>query len=90
MQASLWPQTGVAVVGRNTIVPDVAAAMARIKHFAAPANALRLSKKTSCVVISHCTDCGSGQRICNVRTIAGNCFPRGCITVIVVNQDLGF
>ena len=80
----------MAVVGRNTIVPDVAAAMARIKHFAAPVIALRLSKKTPCVVTSHCEDCGSPQRICNVWTIAEKCFPRGRVTVILVNQDLGF
>ena len=80
----------VGIVGRNKIVPDVAAAMARIKPFAAPVNALRLSKKTPCVVTSHCKDCGSPQRICNVWTIAEKCFPRGRVTVILVNQDLGF
>ena len=84
------PKQVVVIVGRNKIVPDVAAAMARIKQFAAPVNALRLSKKTPCVVTSHCEDCGSPQRICNVWTIAEKCFPRGRVTVILVNQDLGF
>ena len=84
------PKHVAVVVGRNKIVPDVAAAMARIKNFAAPVNALRLSKKTPCVATSHCEDCGSPQRICNVWTIAEKCFPRGRVSVILVNQDLGF
>ena len=36
----------VALVGRNTIVPDVDDAMFRIKNHAAPTNAIRLDKKT--------------------------------------------
>ena len=87
---SFGPRHVVVVVGRNKIVPDVAAAMGRIKNFAAPVNALRLSKKTPCAATSHCEDCGSPQRICNVWTIAEKCFPRGRVTVLLVNQDLGF
>lgn len=84
------PKHVAVIVGRNKIVPDVSAAMARIKNFAAPVNAMRLSKKTPCVATSHCEDCGSPQRICNVWTIAEKCFPRGRVSVILVNQDLGF
>lgn len=84
------PRHVAVIVGRNKIVPDVNAAMARIKNFAAPVNAMRLSKKTPCAATSHCEDCGSPQRICNVWTIAEKCFPRGRVTVICVNQDLGF
>lgn len=84
------PKHVVVIAGRNKIVPDVEAARARIKNFAAPVNALRLSKKTPCTATSHCEDCSSPQRICNVWTIAEKCFPRGRITVILVNQDLGF
>ncbi|MHC1789961.1 lactate utilization protein [Solidesulfovibrio sp.] len=84
------PRQVAVIVGRNKIVPDVNAAMARIKNFAAPVNAMRLSKKTPCTATAHCEDCGSPQRICNVWTIIEKCFPRGRITVICVNQDLGF
>ncbi|KHK02269.1 lactate utilization protein [Desulfovibrio sp. TomC] len=84
------PKHVVVIAGRNKIVPDVDAARVRIKNFAAPVNALRLSKKTPCTATAHCEDCGSPQRICNVWTIAEKCFPRGRVTVILVNQDLGF
>jgi len=83
------PKQVVVLVGRNKIVPDLTAAFARIKNFAAPLNAMRLSKKTPCVISSHCEDCGSPERICNVWTITEKSYPRGRITVICINQDLG-
>ena len=83
------PKQVVVFVGRNKIVPDVSAAMNRIKEYAAPLNAMRLSKKTPCVASSHCEDCGSPERICNVWTITEKSFPRGRITVVCINQDLG-
>jgi hypothetical protein len=83
------PRRVVVLVGRNKIVPDVAAAFSRIKEFAAPANAIRLSKKTPCAKTSRCEDCGSPERICNVWTITEKSFPRGRVAVICINQDLG-
>ena len=83
------PRHVVVLVGRNKIVPDLTSAFARIKNFAAPANAMRLSKKTPCVVSSHCEDCGSPERICNVWTVTEKSFPRGRIAVVCINQDLG-
>jgi hypothetical protein len=84
------PRHVVVLAGRNKLVVDVAAAMARVKNYAAPVNAMRLSKKTPCVATARCEDCGSPQRICNVWTITEKCFPRGRITVVLINQDLGF
>jgi hypothetical protein len=83
------PRRVVVLVGRNKIVSDVSAAFARIKEFAAPANAMRLSKKTPCAKTARCEDCGSPERICNVWTITEKSFPRGRVTVICINQDLG-
>ncbi len=83
------PRQAVVLVGRNKLVSDLTSAISRIKEFAAPANAMRLSKKTPCVATSHCEDCGSPERICNVWTITEKSFPRGRITVILINQDLG-
>lgn len=83
------PRRVVVLVGRNKIVPDLSAAFARIKDYAAPTNAMRLSKKTPCVKTSRCEDCGSPERICNVWTITEKSFPKGRIAVICINQDLG-
>jgi hypothetical protein len=83
------PRRVVVLVGRNKIVPDVDAAIRRIKAYAAPINAMRLDKKTPCVATSRCQDCGSPERICNVWTITEKSYPRKRISVICINQDLG-
>lgn len=83
------PRKVVVLVGRNKLVPDLATAMRRVKEYAAPANAMRLGKKTPCAATARCADCGSPDRICNVWTITEKSFPRGRISVICINQDLG-
>jgi hypothetical protein len=79
----------IILLGRNKIVPDLDAAMFRIKNYAAPANAMRLDKKTPCTKTSYCEECKSPDRICNVWSITEKSFPKGRIRVILINQDLG-
>lgn len=83
------PKRVLVVVGRNKIVPDLDSAMHRIKDYAAPANALRLNCKTPCVKTAECADCNSPGRICNTWTITEKSFPKGRVTVILVNDELG-
>lgn len=83
------PRWVVIMVGRNKIVADLEQAMARIKHLAAPANAIRHEQKTPCVKTAYCMDCSSPARICNVWTIHEKSYPKGRVKVILINQDLG-
>lgn len=83
------PKHVVILVGRNKIVPDLEAAMVRIKEYAAPANAMRLDKKTPCVKTSVCEECKSPDRICNMWTITQKSFPKGRIKVVLINENLG-
>ena len=83
------PAHVVIIAGRNKIVPDVEEAMFRVKNLAAPANAMRLDKKTPCVKTSYCDECKSPDRICNSWTITEKSYPKGRVNVILVNQDLG-
>jgi L-lactate utilization protein LutB len=83
------PRHVIILVGRNKIVPDVDEAMQRIKNYAAPANAMRLDKKTPCVKTSYCEECSSPDRICNAWSIVEKSFPKGRIKVVLINQDLG-
>ena len=83
------PRHVVIIAGRNKIVPDVDEAMFRVKNIAAPANAMRLDKKTPCVKTSYCEECKSPDRICNSWTITEKSFPKGRVKVVLVNQDLG-
>lgn len=83
------PRHVVLLVGRNKVVPDLQAAMERIKNYAAPTNAMRLDKKTPCFHTGRCDDCASPDRICNHWTITEKSYPKGRIRVVLINEDLG-
>ena len=57
---------------------------------AAPMNAMRFGLDTPCVKTGVCTDCDSPERICNLTLIIEKQKMVGRISVILVNQDLGF
>ncbi|MFO8049309.1 MAG: lactate utilization protein [Desulfosudaceae bacterium] len=84
------PKHVLILAGRNKIVPDVDAAVTRIKDYAAPVNTRRLDKKTPCVKTAACQDCSSPDRICNTWVITEKSFPPGRLKIILINQDLGF
>ncbi len=83
------PKFVIVMLGRNKIVKDVKAAMDRIKNYTAPANAMRLDKKTPCAETSYCDECKSPGRICNTWTITEKSFPKGRVKVILINENLG-
>jgi hypothetical protein len=83
------PRHVVVLVGRNKIVPSLEDAMFRVKNIAAPANAMRLDKKTPCVKTSYCEECKSPERICNSWAITEKSFPKGRVKVVLINQELG-
>ena len=83
------PKHVVILVGRNKIVSDLEEAMYRIKNYVAPANAMRLDKKTPCVKTSYCEECKSPDRICNTWTITEKSYPKGRVKVVLINEDLG-
>jgi hypothetical protein len=84
------PKKVIIVVGRNKIVDGSAEdAIARIKEWASPPNAMRLSKQTPCAVTGICSDCDSPQRICRITTILDRKPTLTDIHVLVVNEDMG-
>lgn len=86
---SFGPKNVVILAGRNKIVSDLDEAMFRIKNYAAPANAMRLDKKTPCVKTSFCEECGSPNQICNSWAITEKSYPKGRIKIVLINQALG-
>ena len=83
------PKHVIVLVGRNKIVPDIEDAMARIKDFAAPANAMRLDKKTPCSKTAYCHECNSPDRICNTWTITEKSFPKHRGKIVLINESVG-
>lgn len=86
---SFGPKKVVLIVGRNKLVDNVEEGMKRVREIAAPANAIRLNRKTPCTAVGRCMDCNSPERICNVWAIQEKCFPALRIHIILVNDSLG-
>jgi len=83
------PAQVILVTGCNKIVPNLAHAQERIRHFVAPANAKRLGRKTPCAVDGRCHDCDSPDRICNATVVIHKQADPQRMRVILLNQDLG-
>ena len=85
------PQTCIYIIGKNKITDDLAAALHRAKHVAAPKNCQRMNLKTPCAAkADRCYDCNSPDRICRVTNIVERA-PFGVKSeIIFVDEDLGF
>ncbi len=98
------PEKVVVVAGFNKIVPNLKAAVTKVKQDAAPCNAIRLSKDTPCSKNGVCafpiadenslfaTGCRSDDRICcNAAIMAKQSYVNyGRVTVILVGEYLGY
>ncbi|SPF50177.1 putative Lactate utilization protein B/C [Syntrophobacter sp. SbD1] len=84
------PAKVILVVGMNKVATDLDCAIARVKHFAAPINALRTGVETPCAASGLCTDCRSPERVCNLWSIIEGHRTRGRIHVKLVGEDLGY
>lgn len=95
---SFGPKQVIMVVGINKIVPDMNAAIHRVKTIAAPLNTKRLNCDTYCHKTGVCmglegkmTDgCHSDARICCNYLISGQQRVPDRIRVILVGESLGF
>jgi hypothetical protein len=84
------PKKVILVVGMNKVAPDLESAMARVKHYAGPVNAIRLGRNNPCMETGLCTDCTSPQRICNVWSIIEGHMIKDRIHVKLVGENLGY
>lgn len=83
------PKKVLAIVGKNKIVEDEQASIQYIQNVSAPANAMRLNKKTPCVQTGKCMDCQSDERICSMYTKISR-QKQGCMSVLVINEEFGY
>jgi len=89
--AMIYGPTNVIVIcGRNKWTADLDAAIERNREISAPANCVRLNKKTPCAVSGSCEDCRSHDRICNEYTLIKRNLPKGRIKVILLNFEAGY
>ncbi len=84
------PEKVIVVAGLNKVTPDLDSALARVKHHAAPINAIRVNMPTPCGETGICQDCKSPQRICNMWSIIEGHLIQNRIHVKLVGEDLGY
>ena len=89
---SFGPAHVLLIAGVNKIVPDLHAAVRRVRETVAPKNAVRLGLKTPCALTGQCADCKSPDRICCSALILRRqreAF-KGRIHVLLVGEELGY
>lgn len=95
------PESVIVIAGYNKIVPDINAAVKRVKEIAAPLNTKRLdcdtycAKENKCVSLNNdnsfiCDGCHSEQRICCNYVISAQQRKKNRIKVIIVGEELGY
>ena len=95
------PKSVIVVAGYQKIVPDLEAAVVRVKSIAAPANTVRLSCDTACRTLGRCpsladknssmTDgCRNPGRICVNYAVHSWQRDKDRIKVILVGEELGY
>ncbi len=84
------PDNVYIIAGYNKIVPSIHDGIKRSKEIAAVMNAKRVSAQTPCVNTGMCIDCNVKGRICRVISIMQFRPWHTNITVLLVNEALGF
>lgn len=84
------PKKVVIVAGMNKVAHDLHAALRRVREVAGPMRAKSLGMETPCAETGICSDCNSPQRICRATVILHRKPMLTDISVILINQSLGF
>ncbi|HEY3076860.1 MAG TPA: lactate utilization protein [Burkholderiales bacterium] len=82
----------ILVAGVNKVVPDLAAALDRIRNTAAVQECRKLEKNTPCAVTGRCDNdaCRGPDRQCGKILIIENEKIAGRITLVLIGERLGF
>lgn len=95
------PEKVIIIAGKNKIVEDLKEAEIRVKTIAAPKNTKRLNVPSYCLNAEKCLSlneqnhemcdgCSSDGRICCTYVVTSKQRQKGRISVILVNEDLGY
>jgi len=82
----------ILVAGVNKVVPDLAAALDRIRNTAAVQECRKLDKSTPCALTGRCDNdaCRGPERQCGKILIIENEKIAGRITLVLIGEPLGF
>ena len=80
----------IIVAGMNKVTLDLESALRRVQEVAAPMRARSLNMDTPCAETGVCNDCNSPQRICRITAILHRKPMFTEVSVVLVNEALGF
>lgn len=80
----------VIIAGMNKVTSTLDSALARIREVAAPMRAMSLGMETPCTETGRCSDCNAPQRICRITTILHRKPMMTDVSVVLINEPLGF
>ncbi len=80
----------IIAAGINKVTCDLDTALRRVREVAAPMRAKSLNMATPCVETGFCSDCNAPQRICRITTILHRKPMMTDVTVILINQTIGY
>jgi hypothetical protein len=85
------PSKVIVIAGINKIVPNIEAAIYRIKNYVAPIHAKRRDRQLPCAKEGKCVNCHAPKRFCNSLVITEHQYleSKGRLTVIIVGKELG-
>lgn len=85
------PKQVIVVVGTNKLVPGgVPQALARIKSVACPQNARRLGLDTPCAALGRCDAANCRKSMCNVTSVIERPVGGHKITIVLVDEEMGY
>ena len=84
------PKKVIIVAGMNKVRPDLQSALERIREVAGPMRAKSLNLETPCAKTGICSDCNAPKRICEITTILHRKPWMTDISVILINESLGY
>lgn len=83
------PAHVIIVTGMNKFSLTLEEALDRARNVAAPANCVRLNRKTPCSQTGLCADCQSPDCICCQEVITRRSMQPGRIHIVMIGEDLG-
>jgi L-lactate utilization protein LutB len=84
------PDSVIVVAGMNKTVPELSAALGRIRSDAAIPNAFRVNAQTPCRFTGKCSECTSKDTLCSQILVTRYSKPQNRIKVILIGENLGF
>jgi hypothetical protein len=84
------PKKVCIVAGMNKVTLDLESGLRRVREVAGPMRAKSLGMETPCAETGVCSDCNASQRICRATVILHRRPMLTDISVILVNEPLGF